>query len=1075
MVTVPHIDIIGDERIHTLLEYPSTYVWRAIDCEMLDGWDHDLGTTDYRYPSIYRPPSIANAGIPSFLQHRFWDTVFGQRDHRGTRYLGVLLYDVAGEECPMEFQIADVPIGRVEPTRHDNRRHLIVVDRQIPFAGGMEVFQMTAPATGTCRIEAFVLLAERPEPSSFAPRIKNLSARIVSRTGDYVTAEVHFITTEPATCLVEAVPESGSDATGRVSLQTERHTVLHVVEVPELLEDTRYSIRLTATEKAGESANETIHVDTREQEQPRGTPTTAAVEICNLDAAISQGMPLTFGVPLPQGALLSPTGCQIQSGSQRYSAQARVHARWPDGTAQWALVDAPCPADLAPMERMPAEVIFAPGASPQQQGLTWEQRDDVIMVTAENLRVTVDVHERWFPACIERRDTNGRWTPQYAENGELAIVLGNGLALQAGGINELTLEEAGIERVVIRYRVLHEDKSGLAHLRSTIRLHIYAHHPMVKVVHRLEVVSPALRGPTGGNLTELGPEFAEVRSAIAGSDGEQTSLLTVQSCVLRLPRPGTTRVTLNGRTTPVPEGGAWRLVHEHDLEHRIELNGEVEKAPGRTRGHLLVEGTTPALAISVRNFWETYPKGVHVTQEMLGVELLPPLSGEPLPGDEDAWHRLYFWYQDGLYKLKAGVALTSEVLLTFTEDAKVVEAICAWFEQPPVVRPKLEQLKTNGTFGNLTSKIDSPLSRYEALVEKACDAWLADREHSRAYGFLNFGDWYGESGWSWGNNEYDPPFCHYIEFLRGGDTRWARYAAQSVRHLTDVDTTNSSVHASQVGGQYAHMPGHAGGYLPPFFRSKMGGSTSIPSHSWVEGPVLHYLLTGDEAVRETLNLIGRWLLVNARIDSGLEHYDFINARESGWHIIHLCALARTTDDSRYLNAAQIMVDKVLEKQGPDGGWVRMLREGHCGCGYPRCRGEASFMVGILLSALRRFHEVTGDERVAEAIVAGARWLMAHNFDHERGHFRNATCPNRDIDSSGPQHDRTVLEGLAYAYQISQDSDIGGMVAHCMNVMNQPPELKEDMALGKAMFAQMRCLPFILHAAKAAPNDVAQDD
>ena len=50
----------------------------------------------------------------------------------------------------------------------------------------------------------------------------------------------------------------------------------------------------------------------------------------------------------------------------------------------------------------------------------------------------------------------------------------------------------------------------------------------------------------------------------------------------------------------------------------------------------------------------------------------------------------------------------------------------------------------------------------------ALASFAADREHFRAYGQLNFGDWYGESGWSWGNNEYDPAYCAYIEFLRGG-------------------------------------------------------------------------------------------------------------------------------------------------------------------------------------------------------------------------------------------------------------------------------------------------------------------
>ena len=32
-----------------------------------------------------------------------------------------------------------------------------------------------------------------------------------------------------------------------------------------------------------------------------------------------------------------------------------------------------------------------------------------------------------------------------------------------------------------------------------------------------------------------------------------------------------------------------------------------------------------------------------------------------------------------------------------------------------------------------------------------------------------------------------------------------------------------------------HMPGHVGGYLPPYFKSKISGTQSIPSHTWIEG------------------------------------------------------------------------------------------------------------------------------------------------------------------------------------------------------------------------------------------------
>ena len=69
-----------------------------------------------------------------------------------------------------------------------------------------------------------------------------------------------------------------------------------------------------------------------------------------------------------------------------------------------------------------------------------------------------------------------------------------------------------------------------------------------------------------------------------------------------------------------------------------------------------------------------------------------------------------------------------------------------------------------------------------------------------------------------------------------------------------------------------------------------------------------------------------------------------------------------TDDPFYLNAARIVVDRVLERQTPDGGWDRQLVPGHCS-DMPRHHGNAGFMVGVLMSGLKYYAEATDDQRV----------------------------------------------------------------------------------------------------------------
>lgn len=1051
MQTVPHVDVVGDARIREILEREGNYLFGAVSCETLDGWVADFGLTPYPVRSIYRPPSVATAGIASMARHRFWSTIDGETDHTGPKYVALVMYDAADEACPLEFRLGADDIGRIEPTRHDNRRHLFVIDRPVTFQGEMEVFQVVAPGTGTYRIETFALLRERPEPSTFAPSIDHLSARVAARTERGVVAEVHFTTSEVADCRVDVWrdgPESGSP----LAAHDVRSGRLHAIELPVLEPDRRYTARVTATEASGATTVATLEFDTNRDILPDSPAVTVPLRIVNGDRTTGRvaGLPLTFGVPLPRGRIRELPACRLRSGGRDEAAQARIHARWPDGSARWALIDAPCPVELAPGGTADAVVIVDQedvAADAERSALTWSVQADHVTVTGRHLRVTVAEGGPLPPAVVERRATDGSWRSLWgaADGGGFNVVLGDETVLGAGPIEDVILEEAGAERAVVRYRVPHRDEDGTIFLRSTVRVQVYGRHPFVRLGHRLEVMSPRVRH--GGTDTR--------------TLGEEATLLDVRSATLSVPFSHVEAMRFEGEVYPLASDGAWRVVQEHDLAYRIEQDGVARTIERRSDGRITVSGTAGQLGLRVRHFWETYPNAIQVQPDSVTVELLPTLSDEPIPGDEDAWHRLAFWRNGNAYKLKVGMALTRNLLLVFPPDEAdeaELDAIDAWFARPPAVRPDLAWLNATGAWSPIAPKAGSPLTRYEAWVDEAHGLWLDDREQTRAYGFLNFGDWYGESSWSWGNNEYDAAFAHHLEFLRGGEPDWFRLAGEAARHLADVDTCNASPDPAAEGGQYMHMPGHAGGYLPPFFRSKMAGSTMIPSHMWVEGPTLHYLLTGDESVRDSLARSAAWL-IRGDGEAGLDRYDFRNLRECGWHMTHLSALARLSDDPRYLNAARLIVERVLERQDDGGGWDRLLTFAHCACPPPRHRGEAGFMAGILLSGLRRFHELTGDPRVADAIIRGARWVIASTYDAERGLFRYTTCPNKRQPS--PEYTVPLLDGLVYANALRPDPTIRAVITRGFEDLGGMWGRLEHSGFGKTLCWQTRFAPAVL--------------
>ena len=70
----------------------------------------------------------------------------------------------------------------------------------------------------------------------------------------------------------------------------------------------------------------------------------------------------------------------------------------------------------------------------------------------------------------------------------------------------------------------------------------------------------------------------------------------------------------------------------------------------------------------------------------------------------------------------------------------------------------------------------------------------------------------------------------------------------------------------------------------------------------------------------------------------------------------------------------------------------MMVPGHCIC-EPRHRGNAGFMVAILLTGLNYYYDVTGDPRSRTSIIHGAHYLLDESYSDEVHGFRYTSCPN----------------------------------------------------------------------------------
>jgi len=509
---------------------------------------------------------------------------------------------------------------------------------------------------------------------------------------------------------------------------------------------------------------------------------------------------------------------------------------------------------------------------------------------------------------------------------------------------------------------------------------------------------------------------------------------------------------------------AWRLPLAHGTARfvRQHEDGRFESSDGP--GNRFAGPLGP---VFVRDFWQNYPKDLETGAEGSTVWLLPRLRADEydLSAAGDDWHKLHYWFDPagaggacGGYKLRQGMTKTHEIWLGLDGAT------------PPLDRPLFPAASprwyvASGAFGEVCAADSGRpvVGDYDRKVNATLEAYLANRERNREYGQFNFGDWWGERMINWGNIEYDTQHAFFLQFIRSGDLRFLAAGEEAEIHNRDVDTVHYHTDPERVGCVYAHCIGHVGDYfakspLPgPNQGTARGGFTV--SHTWCEGHMDHFFLTGDRRSLETGAAIadhyGTWRMRN---------YDFSNCRDSGWHLILTLGVHRATGDPFYLNAARIIVERVLERQTPapkfntkGGGWRRMMVPGHCLC-LPAHHGNAGFMVGVLLTGLKWYHLETGDPRVAESIRMGAHFLIDDMWAEDVGGFRYTSCPR---SSKGAWSNFLLFDGIAYAYRLSQEAGApdGKLARHL--AAGTDPAIASMNGMGKSFSQFIRVAPHFL--------------
>jgi hypothetical protein len=134
------------------------------------------------------------------------------------------------------------------------------------------------------------------------------------------------------------------------------------------------------------------------------------------------------------------------------------------------------------------------------------------------------------------------------------------------------------------------------------------------------------------------------------------------------------------------------------------------------------------------------------------------------------------------------------------------------------------------------------------------------------------------------------------------------------RHRIDVDqiwTGDSQYYSGLTRYEKCFTSVHGG--------LKQGYYGPIPSHNWISGVVLYYMLTGEPQAKECAfsNHAGMKRRLIDRQDK--KPNPKTQTRELGWTILNLCSLYDLTADKKYLDDALILFNKPVTMQWQQSG------------------------------------------------------------------------------------------------------------------------------------------------------------
>lgn len=559
-----------------------------------------------------------------------------------------------------------------------------------------------------------------------------------------------------------------------------------------------------------------------------------------LETGVSWGVPFARGA-VPNSQSFSLAGAQ----GETLPVQTWPLATWPDGSLKWlGVATVAGPTSGTTFQLKPAEAAAAPAASVRVRSSETMHEIDTGRVKARialrgaNLIETLTVDGR----VVARQ---GRLTAVVQEGPERDVDDVPARERFGTQVEKVTVEQSGPVRAVVRVEGRHRGlRSQREWLPFTVRLYFYAGQASIRLVHSFVFDGDQDRDFIRGlGLTFGVPMREEIHNRHVRFSGEGEGLWAepiqpmvgrggrfvdnpagggdvypTQARGERVPNYADVSVRSRGWLDDWAVWGDFRLLQPNANGFTIEKRTADHSAwiPAgsgrRASGLAFVGDVSGGLAVSLRNFWQSYPAALDIRKAATSeAELTVWLWSPDAPAMDmrhysDRAHGLQAAYEDVQpgFSTAHGVARTSELTLFATSavpSAADAVAMARLGAQPPLLAATPDHLHAAQTFGVWGREDRSTPARraIEEQLDRTLSFYLTQPEQHQWYGFWDFGDvmhsfdnernvWrYDLGGMAWANSELGPDLWLWYSFLRTGRADVFRMAEAMTRHTGEVD------------------------------------------------------------------------------------------------------------------------------------------------------------------------------------------------------------------------------------------------------------------------------------------------